>query len=108
LGIFFENEKEAHIFGPLFSMDKVCVDFCQKMGWATFCAIFSQTHLVTVETKFPPAKSKPKVQNQKRFIFIFQKCATYGGSVLLQIVLKKMQSSPSDGFSKCFLFKLIN
>jgi hypothetical protein len=38
----------AHIFGLLFATVKVMRSFFTKMLWATFWAIFSQTHLVTL------------------------------------------------------------
>jgi hypothetical protein len=50
LGSYFIIEL-ALIFGPLFSAVQamyVHINFNQKMCWATFLAIFSQTHLVTL------------------------------------------------------------
>jgi hypothetical protein len=38
----------AHIFELLLSTVKVMHSFGPKTGWATFWAIFSQTHLVTL------------------------------------------------------------
>jgi hypothetical protein len=38
----------VQIFGLLFSAEKVMHKFRQKMCWATFWAIFSQNHLVTL------------------------------------------------------------
>jgi hypothetical protein len=46
----------ARILEPLASAVKVMHSFCQKMGWATFWAIFSQTHLATLLTDHPLRK----------------------------------------------------
>jgi hypothetical protein len=36
------------ILGYYFHRKKLCVKFDEKMGWATFWAIFSQNHLVAL------------------------------------------------------------
>jgi hypothetical protein len=43
--------KVAQFWGILFPRYQLCINFEQKMGWATFWAIFSQTHLVTLNRK---------------------------------------------------------
>jgi hypothetical protein len=45
---FLKITKVANIFWPLFPTVKVYNKFWQKMDWAKFWAIFSQTHLVTL------------------------------------------------------------
>jgi hypothetical protein len=51
--VYLENVLESYLSGTylglLFSWDKqLSVNFDKKMGWATFWAILSQTHLVTL------------------------------------------------------------
>jgi hypothetical protein len=48
LASFFENAQVALNLGLLFSTAQVAYQFWQSRGWATFWAIFSQTHLVTL------------------------------------------------------------
>jgi hypothetical protein len=48
LGSFLKTAKVAQFCGLLFSAVKVMYSFWQKMAWATFWAIFSPTHLVTL------------------------------------------------------------
>jgi hypothetical protein len=48
MGSFLEIVEVVKLSGVLFSMLKVLCSVWQKMGWATFWAIFSQTHLVTL------------------------------------------------------------
>jgi hypothetical protein len=39
----------AQTFGPTFFLRyKICINFDESKGWATFWAIFLQTHLVTL------------------------------------------------------------
>jgi hypothetical protein len=45
-GRYFQNFRSS----PLFSMVQVMYRIWQKMGWATFWAIFSQAHPVTLCT----------------------------------------------------------
>jgi hypothetical protein len=40
---YFENDRSSQNFGAV-----LCIDFGQKLGWATFWAISSQTHRVTL------------------------------------------------------------
>jgi hypothetical protein len=47
-GHFFKITELAHILGQLFPHGKSYVLFWQKISLATFWAIFSQTHLVTL------------------------------------------------------------
>jgi hypothetical protein len=51
-GLFFENYIEQPTFlGYFFQKLNLCMHYYwQKMGWATFCAMFSLTHLVTLLT----------------------------------------------------------
>jgi hypothetical protein len=50
LWAFFKNTEEAHILGLLFHHRKSEVlILTQKIGWATFWVIFSQTHPVTLK-----------------------------------------------------------
>jgi hypothetical protein len=46
LWMLHENYKSSPHFGRLYSADKFMLLSRQKMGWATFWANFSQTHLV--------------------------------------------------------------
>jgi hypothetical protein len=46
------------LFLATFFHGKDYVLYCQKMGWATFWAIFSQTHLVTLLVSAMPGKQK--------------------------------------------------
>jgi hypothetical protein len=48
LGSSFENYRSRQYFWATFSMVKVLYKFWQKMSWATFWAILSQTHLATL------------------------------------------------------------
>jgi hypothetical protein len=51
LGSFLKKkQKWPNFVGYSFSTVKgyVCIHFGEKIGWATFWAIFSQTHLVTL------------------------------------------------------------
>jgi hypothetical protein len=48
---------EAQEFGLLFSKVKDVYLSGPKMGWATFGAIFSQTHLVTLPARYPQVHS---------------------------------------------------
>jgi hypothetical protein len=48
LGSFFRITEEGEMFWLLFASVKFLHLFGQNMGWATFWAIFSQTHLVTL------------------------------------------------------------
>jgi hypothetical protein len=43
-----ENHRSVHIFGLLYSTVKFMHKCSQIFGWAIFCVIFSQTHLVTL------------------------------------------------------------
>jgi hypothetical protein len=43
---FMKCTEVAHTFGPLFTQLSLCIMY-DKRGWATFWALFSQTHLVT-------------------------------------------------------------
>jgi hypothetical protein len=45
---FFENYKSSPHFGATFFRGYGYLSIITKMGWATFWAIFSQTHLVTL------------------------------------------------------------
>jgi hypothetical protein len=51
MGSFLEIVEVVKLSGVLFSMLKVLCSVWQKMGWATFWAIFSQTHLVTLASR---------------------------------------------------------
>jgi hypothetical protein len=58
-GQFLKNTEMAQISGLLLACLKVCLKFDKEEAWATFKAIFSQTHLVTLpETFFPSARSE--------------------------------------------------
>jgi hypothetical protein len=48
LAVFLIIEECSTTFGDTFSHGKSDVLMSTKMGWATFWAIFSQTHLVTL------------------------------------------------------------
>jgi hypothetical protein len=48
LGSLLKITEVAHFFGYLFPQLRLCIDFLQKTGLASFWAIFSQTHLVTL------------------------------------------------------------
>jgi hypothetical protein len=48
LGSYFRITEVSNRFGLLYSVDKLKNKFWQKIGWATFWAIFSLTHLVTL------------------------------------------------------------
>jgi hypothetical protein len=48
LGTFLKMAELAQIFGLPYSKLKIMYLFWQKIGWATFWANFSQTHLVTL------------------------------------------------------------
>jgi hypothetical protein len=49
LDSFLKITEVAHIFVLLYStVNFSCIDFYKKMGWATFLAIYSQPHLVTL------------------------------------------------------------
>jgi hypothetical protein len=54
LGSFFSIAKVAHIWGNFFPRKKVAYvqyyTIFANMDWATFWAIFSQTHLVTLSS----------------------------------------------------------
>jgi hypothetical protein len=41
-------QKEPECFAYFLPLKKLCINFVQKMGWATFWAIFSQSHLGTL------------------------------------------------------------
>jgi hypothetical protein len=46
---FLENYSSGPFWeATLFHRNKFCMDFVKKMAWATFWAIFTQTHLVTL------------------------------------------------------------
>jgi hypothetical protein len=47
-GQLFENYRSSPYFWAIFPRKKLCIDFNKKWVWATFWAIFSQTHLVTL------------------------------------------------------------
>jgi hypothetical protein len=47
-GQFFENKRNSRHFWNTFFTVKMYSNFGEKMGWASFWAIFSQTHLVTL------------------------------------------------------------
>jgi hypothetical protein len=46
--VFLKITEEAQVHGLLFSTIKIMNHFSQKMGWATTCANFSLTRLVTL------------------------------------------------------------
>jgi hypothetical protein len=48
LGRFLKVARVAQIVWEFLSTAQVMHTFLQEMGWATFWAIFSQTHLVTL------------------------------------------------------------
>jgi hypothetical protein len=49
-GSFVKITSLAHIFGLLFTPSEGLALFFDKMYWATFWAILSQTHLITLIT----------------------------------------------------------
>jgi hypothetical protein len=60
LGIFLKITKAAQIFGLLFSSGPVMYYFDKKMGWATFWATFSKTHLVTLPGNYCKGGKTPQ------------------------------------------------
>jgi hypothetical protein len=46
--VFFKLKKWPNFFGYFFPRKMLRINVDLKMGWATFWAIFSQTHLVTL------------------------------------------------------------
>jgi hypothetical protein len=61
-----ENYKSSPQFGRLYSADKFMLLSRQKMGWATFWANFSQTHLVTDHSSSTPNNPVNNVQRSSR------------------------------------------
>jgi hypothetical protein len=57
MGSFLLNTTAAHIFGLLFSSVKFMHSFREKMGWATFLAILSQTQQVAL-LRTPPTSAQ--------------------------------------------------
>jgi hypothetical protein len=58
----------SQIFGLLYSVVEFKHKFGQKIGWATFWMIFSQTHLVTLLLNKPLSKNgafTPPLPRQK-------------------------------------------
>jgi hypothetical protein len=53
LGSFMKTTETSQIYGLLFSMVNAMHKFIQTIYWATFWAIFSQTHLVTLKMAQP-------------------------------------------------------
>jgi hypothetical protein len=47
-GQFFKYRSITKIWATFFTREKLCITFDKKWAWATFWAIFSQTHLVTL------------------------------------------------------------
>jgi hypothetical protein len=56
---FFDNYSRSpkYVFGATFSSVKVMHSFWRKLFWATFWAIFSQTHPVTLSCKWDSVSS---------------------------------------------------
>jgi hypothetical protein len=56
-GQFFPNDRSSAHFGQLFPRHKVCIECEWKIVWATFLALFSQTHPVALFTNGVCAQS---------------------------------------------------
>jgi hypothetical protein len=46
--IYKNLRRSPNVFANFFNSVNSCINVYEKMGWATFWAIFSQTHLVTL------------------------------------------------------------
>jgi hypothetical protein len=55
-GQVFENFRISPHFCALFPKYKLCINFGKKISWATFWAIFSKSHLVTLGLADPRRK----------------------------------------------------
>jgi hypothetical protein len=59
LGSGLKITEVAPISGQLFPRYRLCINFDNKIGWATFGATFSQTHLVTLQKSDKSKKCSP-------------------------------------------------
>jgi hypothetical protein len=72
--VFKKNHRSSANFGLLFSIVRVMYTFFTKMGWATFWAIFLQTHLVTLLYTHMCVVGIPRPLAQSKKVLVTRLC----------------------------------
>jgi hypothetical protein len=77
LFIFGNGLKITEVRGTYFCTAAVLYWFWEKMGWAPFCATFSQTHLVTLVSGKKSLKMFFGINGFGRLVYLTIFCATW-------------------------------